>query len=74
MTHPGLRTHQRNVYHYFLKHGDGCRVPLHSWFGVRRVEHLNALHALEQKRLINLSRSSENYLTWTMRSPSRTTN
>jgi hypothetical protein len=61
-----MRTHQRNLYNYFLRHGNGCTVPLHTWFGVRKVDHLNAVQALEKKGLIEVDRVTSNYLTWTI--------
>lgn len=59
-----MRTHQRNLYNYFLMRGSGCTVPLHTWFGVRKVDHLNAVEALEKKGLIEIDRVTTNYLTW----------
>lgn len=63
-----MRTHQRNLYHYFRKHGRGCAVPIHTWFGVRRIDHLNAIQALERMGLIEVDRAGDNYLTWTISS------
>ena len=65
-----MRTHQRNLYNYFLRHGSGCAVPLHRCFGVRKVDHLNAVQALEKMGLIKVNRITANYLTWTIRSVS----
>lgn len=59
-----MRTHHRNLYHYFLKHGCGCTVPIHTQFGVRRIDHLNAIQALERMGLIEVDRIGTNYLTW----------
>ena len=63
-----MRTHQRNLYHYFRKHGRGCTVPIHTWFGVRKVDHLNAIQALERMGLIEVDRAGTIYLTWTISS------
>ena len=63
-----MRTHHRNLYHYFRKRGPGCTVPIHTWFGVRKVDHLNAIQALERMGLIEVERAGDNYLTWTISS------
>lgn len=64
-----MRTHQRNLYNYFLRHEqDGCcPVPLHRSFGVQFKIHIHAIQALEDMKLIEVDRPSDNYLTWTMR-------
>ena len=62
-----MRTHQRNLYRYFLRHGDGCTVPLSRDFGVHPHEHLNAVRALEKMQLITVNRASTNYLLWKVR-------
>lgn len=62
-----LRTHQRNLYYYFLNNEDGCKVPFHRDFGVRTDVHINALNALENLSLIQVNRSSDKYLMWTVR-------
>jgi hypothetical protein len=59
-----MRTHQRNLYNYFLMRGVGCTMPLHTWFGVRKADHLNAIESLQKHGLIEVERITTNYLTW----------
>ena len=61
-----MRTHQRNLYRYFLRNGNGCTVPLSRSFGVRADAHIAAVNALEAMRLITINRVSDNYLSWTV--------
>ena len=62
-----LRTHQRNLYYYFLKNEDGNKMPFHRDFGVRTDVHVNAINTLEKLGLIQVNRVSNNYLMWTVR-------
>ena len=43
-------------------------MPIHTRFGVRRIDHLNAIQALERMGLIEVDRAGDNYLTWTISS------
>lgn len=61
-----MRTHQRNLFRYFTRHQDSCKVPSHRAFGVHLNEHINAVDALEQMHLITVTRPSTNYLMWTV--------
>jgi hypothetical protein len=67
-----LRTHQRNLFNYMLKWKRKCPdlpclVPVHTAFGVRQVDHIQAVNSLEKMQLISVNRASPHYTQWTMK-------
>lgn len=72
-----LSINQRNLYFYFLNHRKKykhapCFVPKLSLQGNRTRDHLRALEALEEKKLVVIDRTAPNYTAWIMKEPTNT--
>ena len=69
-----LSINQRNLYLYYLNHKKKykhtpCFVPKISLQGNRTKDYLRALEVLEEKRLVSIDRTADNYTAWIMREP-----
>jgi hypothetical protein len=67
-----LRTTQRNIYRQLLvhqrKYGDKpCPIQIHTSYGAKARDYLNALNALERKQLVVIDRIGKHYTQWTMK-------
>ena len=67
----GLTINQRNLLLYYLnhkkKHGDKpCYVPRFPSQVSRFSDYLRAMERLEERKLLHIERSSEDYLSWTI--------
>jgi hypothetical protein len=76
LQHTSLRLtlNQRNLYFYYLnfrkKYGNQvCYVPKMPMQSTRIKEYLNAIKALEDKKLITVDRSKAPYTNWIMNDP-----
>ena len=63
----GLRTHQRNLFAYYLNHkekfpGQPCFVPRPACH--HTSVHLNAIDVLEKRGLVKVERNGEDYQQW----------
>lgn len=69
-----LTTNQRNLYLYYLNHKKKnkhavCFVPKMPMQSTRMQNYLRAIEALEEKNLISVDRSADNYTGWIIRDP-----
>jgi len=70
----GLTVNQRNIYQYFLVHqrrykDTPCFVPKAPMQSSRVPDHIRALEALEEKKLIRVIRNHEHYTNWIIKPP-----
>jgi hypothetical protein len=73
-TAQNLTINQRNLYLYYLNHKKKnknavCFVPKMPMQSTRMQDYLRAIEALEEKKLITVDRSSDNYTGWIIRDP-----
>jgi hypothetical protein len=69
-----LTINQRNLYLYYLNHKKKnkhavCFVPKMPMQSTRMQDYLRAIEALEEKKLITVDRSSDNYTGWIIQDP-----
>lgn len=70
----GLRANQRNLYLYYVNHRNKhphsvCYVPKMPMQSSRLDSYIRAIAALEEKGLIRVDRSAQNYTGWIMLDP-----
>jgi hypothetical protein len=72
-----LSINQRNLYLYYLNHRKKhknvpCFVPKIPVQGNRMADYMRTIESLEEKQLIRVDRSSDNYTGWIILDPKST--
>lgn len=70
----GLTVIQRNLYLYYLNHKKKnkhavCFVPKLFMQSTRMPDYLRAIQVLEEKNLIKVDRTADNYTAWIIKDP-----